>query len=144
MRRNNTWLKKQKKLSNHDGLRLPKLVRALLSRSSKHPFPTSVDFDYVSSSIARLHTYYRFNLTLLVFNGLLQTKEWRWRSTVDLTAWDAFKIGLEGCRSMFLSSGIDIMNYAVTKSNRETATVPPFVENLDMEYMGKLIQEGIF
>ena len=61
-----------------------------------------------------------------------------------MTAWDAFKIGLEGCRSMFLSSGIDIMNYAVTKSNRETATVPPFVENLDMEYMGKLIQEGIF
>lgn len=120
-------------------MRLRKLVRMLTSRTN---VPTSNELDYVSSSIARLHTYYRFNLTLFTFNGLLQTNEWSASSSVDLTVWDAFKIGQKGCSKMYVSSGVDIMEQALAKSYRENVTLPPFIEDLDAQNLEELLQKG--
>ena len=114
-----------------------------MSRSNRHPVPSSIDLDGISVGIVRLHDYYNFNISYFASAGVWAKSEFKSKSIGNLTTWDVFRIGLKGCNKMLLGSGIEFMNHALQMSMLGSISVPPFIDPIDQKVLRNLIHTGI-
>ena len=133
-------LKEEKEHREEIDAKLPKRVKRILGRRDEEHVPGQTDLDGAATAMVRLHDFYRFNVSRLVNEGVIDAPGIAPTEGAYITVWDVFKMAVKGVSKYIMGSGIEFMQEALVHAKTVEMSAPPFIPAIQLETLTGLIK----